>query len=566
MLNTKKFLIFLILICSLVSISSAVGGFEDNLVGWSPGTAPFIDDDNPDSQKAVYIRTDEYYAGAKCAQITAGAKDYDFATMYLDYAFEVNFDNVDEITYYVKTDAVINHDGTAKFWCQIGDTRYNEVTSGGVYNTWTKQTIDTTSITGTKQLSFVSTAIAVSGLEEKYSMLLDNVALDGVLIPYGFSNQRFYVYDSDTNLPIENALVTVPAAAEYSDYTNSAGYTDYFSNLVSMHAYNYNVQKTGYNTISTSFTTGIESSLTTNVALTSTATPTPTPIPGEWGEDLFPTMTSDTTPEGVVSGSGVSSINTTRTFFNALDDSFDTFWISRYIEGAGPQFITYTFDSGKYCVKNYAVRVHIANADIAASSGVAYPAAFYLRGSNDGTSWDIIDEQHPASWDLGEIKYFDCSDNTDYHNIFQLYCFSSGLSSGNYSVAIADWQIFGLTQTPTQTPTPTPAPTTPTPTPIPTEYNPTINNPSNLKESIIFAYASVFGISDNDNANLIFAAIIIGFFAMMAGYTTHSGTGILAGGCIGFVLCLGLGLIPIWIFFAIVVMTIVFFVLKSGGE
>lgn len=102
----------------------------------------------------------------------------------------------------------------------------------------------------------------------------------------------------------------------------------------------------------------------------------------------------------------------------------------------------------------------------------------------------------------------------------------------------------------------------PTPTTIP--FN--MTKPSNLKESIIFAYASVFGISDNDNANLIFAAIIIGFFAMMAGYATHSGTGILAGSCIGFVLCLGLELIPIWIFFAIVVMTVIYFVLKSGGE
>ena len=547
MLNTKKFLIFLILICSLVGISSAIGGFEDNLVGWSPGTAPFVDDSNPDAQKAVYIRTDEYYAGSKSAQITAWAKDYDYATMYLDYAFEINFNNVDEITYYVKSDVVRNYDGTAKFWCQIDSTRYNEVVSGGVYNTWTKQTIDTSSITGTKQLSFVATAISV-GNEEKYSMLLDNVALDGVLIPYGFSNQRFYVYDSNTNLPIENALVTVPAAAEYSDYTNSVGYTDYFSNLVSLHTYNYNIQKTGYNTLSSSFTTGIESSQTTNVALTSTTTPTPTeeptPTPTPYGPDLIPTMTGYTTPEGVVySNSEYPNLGAV----NAMDDDTNTKYASLAI---APIILQYQFSDPKIA-KQYSILVSDINFT---------PRDWIFQGSNDGSAWSDLDSRTDIQWETSEKKYFNLN-NINSKSIYRLYITESNRLNDN-SVWINEFEIMGLNVEPT----PTPAPTTPTPTPIPTEYNPTINNPSNLKESIIFAYASVFGISDNDNANLIFAAIIIGFFAMMAGYATRSGTGILAGSCIGFVLCLGLNLIPIWIFFAIVVMTLVYFVLKSGGE
>jgi len=54
----------------------------------------------------------------------------------------------------------------------------------------------------------------------------------------------------------------------------------------------------------------------------------------------------------------------------------------------------------------------------------------------------------------------------------------------------------------------------------------------------------------------------------MVAYITKDGTGFLVGAIVGFIITLGLGIMPIWVFFAMIMSAIIYFVLKpgSGGE
>jgi len=99
---------------------------------------------------------------------------------------------------------------------------------------------------------------------------------------------------------------------------------------------------------------------------------------------------------------------------------------------------------------------------------------------------------------------------------------------------------------------------TPTPTPI--------TSPTNVKESVLFGLQKIFGIENLENTQYILALLIIILPAIIAARITHDGIGFIAGGIIGFVISLGVGLIPLWVFFAMLLCAIAYFVLtKTGG-
>lgn len=93
-----------------------------------------------------------------------------------------------------------------------------------------------------------------------------------------------------------------------------------------------------------------------------------------------------------------------------------------------------------------------------------------------------------------------------------------------------------------------------------------IDKPSNLAESVKYGLAKVFGVNSLNTINLIFALMIILFPAVVAGVITNQALAFVAGGLIGFVFTLALGLIPIWIFFAMVMLTVIYLVLTHGNE
>jgi len=84
-----------------------------------------------------------------------------------------------------------------------------------------------------------------------------------------------------------------------------------------------------------------------------------------------------------------------------------------------------------------------------------------------------------------------------------------------------------------------------TPTPAPEEA------PANLI-GIIFWYLRQLGI-ELINAKLLIAGMLILFCIIFVGYYTKSGIAALSGGGVGFIISLALGLIPIWVFIAMIV-------------
>lgn len=111
---------------------------------------------------------------------------------------------------------------------------------------------------------------------------------------------------------------------------------------------------------------------------------------------------------------------------------------------------------------------------------------------------------------------------------------------------------------------------TATPTATPIGYNETTGEteqPKNVLESIQYAIENIFGVQTLTNTNLILSAIIILFFGGSAAAITKDGMGFLIGSIVGFVITLGLGLMPLWVFFAMILMGLLWFGLsKTGGE
>ena len=120
-----------------------------------------------------------------------------------------------------------------------------------------------------------------------------------------------------------------------------------------------------------------------------------------------------------------------------------------------------------------------------------------------------------------------------------------------------DNQIIQPTVSPTAYPTVQPT-TQPTISPI--------DKPTNLSDSIKYGLAKMFGIESLNNINLIFAMLIILFCAVIGGVITNQSLGFISGGLIGFVFGLAVGLIPIWVFFAMVMLSVIYLVFTTGSK
>lgn len=114
---------------------------------------------------------------------------------------------------------------------------------------------------------------------------------------------------------------------------------------------------------------------------------------------------------------------------------------------------------------------------------------------------------------------------------------------------------------------PTTAPTVkPTPLQTDSQGNIIIEKPSNLSDSIKYGLAKIFGITSLDSINLIFALILILFPAVIGGTITNQALGFISGGMIGFVFALAVGLIPIWVFFSMVMFAVIYLILTHSND
>lgn len=124
-----------------------------------------------------------------------------------------------------------------------------------------------------------------------------------------------------------------------------------------------------------------------------------------------------------------------------------------------------------------------------------------------------------------------------------------------YQTLFKENQIIQPTVQPTAYPTVQPT-VQPTITPI--------DQPSNLGESVKYGLAKMFGVNSLNTINLIFALLIILFPAVVGGVVTNQALGFIAGGLIGFVFALGIGLIPIWVFFSMIMLSVIYLVMTHA--
>lgn len=124
--------------------------------------------------------------------------------------------------------------------------------------------------------------------------------------------------------------------------------------------------------------------------------------------------------------------------------------------------------------------------------------------------------------------------------------------TGNISVNEYEQKYGSIILTPLPVITPTPAPTIPGKT------------PTNPIEAIYYFFKT-FGVTKTDNVNLIIAMCICLTSALILAYYTRDGLATVAGGAVGFIICLGLGLIPIWILIAAAIILGLVIAIKYRG-
>ena len=195
-----------------------------------------------------------------------------------------------------------------------------------------------------------------------------------------------------------------------------------------------------------------------------------------------------------------------------------------------------------------------------------YNANFIVQDVNNngisGVSVTMDNTQTKITNSIGGVSFGNVSSGT------HTFMFSkNGYQSAQRTIDI-QLQYATFTQTlfkenqivqPTVSPTayPTIQPTVqPTITPI--------EKPSNLAESIEFGLAKIFGINSLNTINLVFALLIVLFPAVVGAVVTNQALGFVAGGMIGFIFALGIGLIPLWVFFSMVMISVIYLVLTRG--
>ena len=107
--------------------------------------------------------------------------------------------------------------------------------------------------------------------------------------------------------------------------------------------------------------------------------------------------------------------------------------------------------------------------------------------------------------------------------------------------------------------------TVPTPTPTP----PDLEQPTNLLESIKYAFAQMFGLTESadlETINLFMGLGIIFAGAVLIASITKDALGAVVGALIGFVMSLALGFIPLWVLFVGFASFAIYIILtKTGG-
>lgn len=232
------------------------------------------------------------------------------------------------------------------------------------------------------------------------------------------------------------------------------------------------------------------------------------------------------------------NMSLTKTGFTSKDDLISVF----YAGYGGPvNLVTYMYPD--YGEDNYSVMFKVRD----------YSTGDFLQGAK--VIGNGVTKYTPYNGDVG---FAVLTGNITYDISKSGYVSISGDMPVTMNQAI---YIYLMTEeealsTPTITPTPTPPPD--------------IDKPTNLLESIQFAFTKMFGLTssteDLETSNLFMGLGIIFAGAVLIASITKDALGAVVGALIGFVMSLALGFIPLWVLFVGFASFAIYIILtKTGG-
>ena len=153
-----------------------------------------------------------------------------------------------------------------------------------------------------------------------------------------------------------------------------------------------------------------------------------------YGPNFLPTMTSNTTPSGNVTSSSSLISPSLYPAWQAFDGVFSN--LDCWLGYSNPYPLNLTIQTNiGHIVKNYTVW---GTPELGSDDG---PRAFQLKGSNDGSTWTLIDIRTGLSWDNTnnrDNKSFEIS-NT---NSYTYYRFEITTNSGSTYTGIEEIQMY----------------------------------------------------------------------------------------------------------------------------
>jgi hypothetical protein len=152
-------------------------------------------------------------------------------------------------------------------------------------------------------------------------------------------------------------------------------------------------------------------------------------VKGGYTDNLIPTMTSDTAPEGEAFGSSWLS-SWGRNYYNAFDDDSETFWSSS--DSSVPQYIGYKFLNSTKVKK---IEIQSSSKDSNRT-----PKKIRIEGSNDNVNWNEINVFDSLIWMSSEMKTFELKNDKEY-SYYRVYMEES--NGGSY-LQVSKIKMYGM--------------------------------------------------------------------------------------------------------------------------
>jgi hypothetical protein len=144
----------------------------------------------------------------------------------------------------------------------------------------------------------------------------------------------------------------------------------------------------------------------------------------------IPQMSSNTTPSGTAAASSVNTVSTSA--WNAFDRNSATIWQSANVAG---QWLSYQFPTGRI-IKRYGFSTF--------NNSLQLPRTWTFEGSNNGSTWAVLDTQTNFSTAISTFYSFDISANITSYTYYRINV-SAVQGGGSNATTIAELEMSEVT-------------------------------------------------------------------------------------------------------------------------